>query len=151
MKLSKSKKIILLASSIIVLLLVALWFLRIKPAMGLYKVKKENFEAVITCKGEIQSEKAVLILLPDVFGDRRLELWDMQIKDLIPEGSIVKKGDYVALLDQGRIKQLKENNEVTLKRLIFNLGDEKIDSAVALVEMRNSLEQFAFDVNNVKI
>ena len=67
MKLSKSKKIILLSSSLIVLLLVALWFLRIKPALGLYKVKRENFEAVITCKGEIQSEKAVLIMLPDVF------------------------------------------------------------------------------------
>ena len=39
----------------------------------------------------------------------------MQIKDLVPEGSIVKKGDYVALLDQGRIKQLKENNEEALK------------------------------------
>jgi HlyD family secretion protein len=151
MKLSKSKKIILLSSSLIVLLLVALWFLRIKPALGLYKVKRENFEAVITCKGEIQSEKAVLILLPDVFGDRRLELWDMQIKDLMPEGSIVKKGDYVALLDQGRIKQLKENNEATLKRLIFNYNDEKIDSAVALVEMRNSIEQFVFDLKYKKI
>jgi len=151
MKLSKSKKIILLSSAFIVLLLVALWFLRIKPAMGIYKVKRENFEAVITCKGEIQSEKAVFILLPDVFGDRRLELWDMQIKDLIPEGSIVKKGEYVALLDQGRIKQLKENNEATLKRLIFNYNDEKIDSAVALVEMRNSIEQFVFDLKYKKI
>lgn len=151
MKLSKSKKIILLSSALVVLLLVALWFLRIKPAMGMYKVKRENFEAVITCKGEIQSEKAVLILLPDVFGDRRLELWDMQIKDLIPEGSIVKKGDYVALLDQGRIKQLKENNEATLKRLIFNYNDEKIDSSVTLVEMRNSIEQFGFDLKYKKI
>lgn len=151
MKLSRSKKVILLSSALIVLLLAALWFLRIKPAMEMYKVKRENFEAVITCKGEIQSEKAVFILLPDVFGDRRLELWDLQIKDLIPEGSIVKKGDYVALLDQGRIKQLKENNEATLKRLIFNYNDEKIDSAVELVEMRNSIEQFVFDLKYKKI
>jgi len=151
MKLSRSKKNILLSSALIVLLLVALWFLRIKPAMGIYKVKRENFEAIITCKGEIQSEKAVFILLPDVFGDRRLELWDMQIKDLIPEGSIVKKGDYVALLDQGRIKQLKENNEATLKRLIYNNSDEKIDSAVELVDMRNSIEQFVFDLKYKKI
>ncbi|MEI7420576.1 MAG: HlyD family efflux transporter periplasmic adaptor subunit [Prolixibacteraceae bacterium] len=151
MKLSKSKKIFLGSTALVVLLIVAVWFLRIKPSLGIYKVKKENFEAIITCKGEIQSEKAVFILLPDIFTDRKLELWEIQIKDLIPEGSIVKKGDYVALLDQGRIKQLKENNEELLKKIAFNYNDSKIDSAVDLVSMRNGLEQFAYDVNNLKI
>lgn len=151
MKLSKSKKIILASSAVFVLLIVALWFLRIKPSLGIYKVKKENFEAVISCKGEIQSEKAVFIIIPEIICDRKLELWEIQIKDLIPEGSIVKKGDYVALLDQGRIKQLKESNMETLKRLTFNYNDSKIDSAVDLVQFRNSLEQFVFDVDNLKI
>lgn len=151
MKLTKTKKIILGSSALFILLIVALWFFRIKPSLGIYKVKKENFEAVISCKGEIQSEKAVFITLPDIICDRKLELWEIQIKDLIPEGSIVKKGDYVALLDQGRIKQLKENNEEALKRLTFNYNDSKIDSAVDLVQLRNGLEQFAFDVDNLRI
>ena len=151
MRLSKSKKIILGSTVLVVLLLVAVWFLRIKPSLGIYKVKKENFEAIITCKGEIQSEKAVFILLPDILTDRKLELWEIQIKDLIPEGSIVKKGDYVALLDQGRIKQLKEANEELLKKIAFNYNDSKIDSAVDLVNMRNGLEQFVYDVNSLKI
>jgi multidrug efflux pump subunit AcrA (membrane-fusion protein) len=122
-----------------------------KQVSGIYRVKKENFEAIITCKGEIQSEKAVLINLPDIFGNRTLELWDMQIKDLIPEGSIVKKGDYVALLDQGRIKQLKENNGEALKRMLFNFSDSKIDSAVDLVALRNGIDQFSYDLTNRKI
>jgi multidrug efflux pump subunit AcrA (membrane-fusion protein) len=151
MTLSKSKKIIILSSGLFVLLLVAVWFLRIKPSLGIYTVKKENFEAIITCKGEIQSEKAVLITLPDILGDRKLEIWDIQIKDLIPEGSVVKKGDYVALLDQGRIKQLKENNGEAMKRLLFNLSDAKIDSAVDLVDFRNSIEQFVFDLKYKKV
>jgi len=151
MKLSKSKKIILGSAILVVLLSIAVWFLRIKPSLGIFKVKKENFEAVISCKGEIQSEKAVFINLPDIFYDRKLELWEIQIKDLIQEGSIVKKGDYVALLDQGRIKLLMENNAEALKRLTFNFNDAKIDSAVDLVQMRNDLEQFTFDVNNLKI
>lgn len=151
MRLTKSRKIILLSAAGLVLLMVAVWFLRIKPARNIYKVKKENFEAVVNCKGEIQSERAILITVPDVLGDRRLEIWDTQIKDLIPEGSIVKKGDYVALLDQGRIKQLKENNKVALEKLIFNYNDEKIDSAVDLVELRNSIEQFVFDLDYKRI
>jgi len=151
MKLSRTRKIILLSTLGILLLLIAAWLLRIKPTAGIYKVKKDNFEAIISCKGEIQSEKAVFISIPDVLGDRRLEIWDTQIKDMIPEGSIVKKGDYVALLDQGRIKQLKETNEEALKKLIFNYNDEKIDSAVDLVELRNGIEQFVFDLKYKKI
>ncbi len=151
MRLSKSKKTIVLSGSLVLLFVIVVWISRSKADKGIYKVKKDNFEAVISCKGEIQSEKAVLINIPDIFGDRTLELWDTQIKDLIPEGSIVKKGDYVALLDQGRIKQLKENNEERLKKMIFNLNDSKIDSAVDLVALRNSIDQFDYDLSNSRI
>ncbi len=151
MTLSKKQKIILISTSSLVLLLMLAGFFKAKPVSVIHTVKKEDFEAIIACKGEIQSEKAVFITIPDVFGDRTLELWETQIKDLIPEGSIVKKGDYVALLDQGRIKQLKESTEETLKKVLFNYNDEKIDSAVDLVALRNGLEQFVFDLELKRI
>ena len=91
MRLSKSKKIVLLAALLIVAILISVWFFKRKPVATIYKVKKDNFEAVITCKGEIQSEKSIFISIPDVLGDRKLEIWDTQIKDLVPEGSIVKR------------------------------------------------------------
>ena len=151
MRLSKSKKIVLLSAFLLVAILISVWIFKRKPVATIYKVKKDNFEAVITCKGEIQSEKSIFISIPDVLGDRKLEIWDTQIKDLVPEGSIVQKGDYVALLDQGRIKQLKETNEEALKKLIFNYNDEKIDSAVDLVNLRNAIDQFNYDVEDKKI
>lgn len=147
----KHKKLILIAASIFILSIVGVYFMGIKPASNVYKVKRDNFESLISCKGEIQSEKAVLINIPDIFGDRMLEIYDTQIKDLIPEGSIVKSGDYVALLDQGRIKQLKTNNEEAIKRLLFNISDAKIDSAVELGGLRDALEQFNFDLQYKKI
>ena len=145
------RKIILVGAGTLLLLIIALVLGGIKRPSNIYKVKRENFEAIITCKGEIQSEKAVLITIPDIFGDRNLEIYDSQIKDLIPEGSIVKKGDYVALLDQGRIKELKETNMEALKKVIFNFNDAKIDSAVDLVALRDGIDQFRFDVENKKV
>ncbi len=142
----KHKKLILVTTAILILTIAGVYFLGIKPASLVHKVKRDNFEALISCKGEIQSEKAVLINIPDIFGDRSLEIYDTTIKDLIPEGSIVKKGDYVALLDQGRIKQLKTNNEEAIKRIVFNISDAKIDSTVELVNLRDALEQFNFDL-----
>ena len=149
--LHKHKKLILIAFVTFILMMAGVYFVGIKPSSKVYKVKKENFEALISCKGEIQSEKAVLITIPDVFGDRTLEIYDTQIKDLIPEGSIVKKGDFVGLLDQGRIKQLKQNNEEALKKILFNINDAKIDSAVELVALRDGIEQFGFDLQYKKI
>lgn len=147
----KHKKLILIFSGVFVLILAGVYFVEINPSAKVYKVKKENFEALISCKGEIQSEKAVLITIPDVFGDRSLEIYDTQIKDLIPEGSIVKKGDFVGLLDQGRVKQLKQNNEEAMKKLLFNINDAKIDSAVDLVALRDGIEQFVFDLQYKKV
>ena len=149
--LHKHKKLILIAFVTFILMMAGVYFVGIKPSSKVYKVKNENFEALISCKGEIQSEKAVLITIPDVFGDRTLEIYDTQIKDLIPEGSIVKKGDFVGLLDQGRIKQLKQNNEEALKKILFNINDAKIDSAVELVALRDGIEQFGFDLQYKKI
>jgi len=151
MTLSKRNKIFLISATGLVLVVMLAGYFKAKPASLIHTVKKEDFESIISCKGEIQSEKAVFITVPDVIGDRTLEIYDTQIKDLIPEGSIVKKGDYVALLDQGRIKQLKENTEETLKRVLFNYNDEKIDTAVDLVALRNGLEQFVFDLELKKI
>lgn len=147
----KRKKIVLATAGILVLISTAVFFWGVDSLSNVYKVKRENFETTITCKGEIQSERAVLINIPDIFGDRTLELYDTQIKDLVPEGTIVKKGDYVALLDQGRIKQLIENNEAAVKKMIFNINDSKIDSAVDLVALRDAIDQFKFDLQYKKI
>ncbi len=144
------KRIILICAFAMVGIAFILWE-GLKTPANIFRVKRGNFEAIITCKGEIQSEKAVLITIPDIFGDRTLEIYDSKITDLIPEGSIVKKGDYVALLDQGRIKELKESNMEVLKKVIFNFNDAKIDSAVDLVSLRDGIEQFGFDLENKKL
>ena len=150
-KLFKRKKTIYIAVGGLVLFIAVVFFFGKKISSNVYKVKRENFEAIISCKGEIQSEKAVFITIPDIFGDRTLEIYETQIKDLIPEGSIVKKGDYVALLDQGRIKQLKQANEESLKKILFNYNDAKIDSAVDLVALRDGIEQFIFELKDKEI
>lgn len=147
----KRKIVVLASAGILVLITVAILLWRTDPFSKVYKVKRGVFESTISCKGEIQSEKAVLINIPDIFGDRTLELYETQIKDMVAEGTIVKKGEYVALLDQGRIKQLIEANDALVKKLIFNINDSKIDSAVDLVALRDAIEQFKFDLQYKKI
>ena len=145
----KSRLVILGSTLILVIAIVA--FLKLQRSSNIYVVKRDYFESVITCKGEMQSERAVLINFPDILGDRNLSIYQLQIKDLVPEGTIVKKGEYVALLDEGRIKQLTQQNTEALQKATAAFNDSKLDSAVTLSTSRDDLEQLEFDLKYKKI
>ena len=149
-KLTKKQKLVLITLSLILIIGLVI-FLKLQRSSNIYVVRKDNFESVITCKGEMQSERAVLINFPDILGDRNLSIYQLQIKDLVPEGTIVKKGDYVALLDEGRIKQLTQQNTEALEKGSAAFNDSKLDSAVSLSTSRDDLEQLEFDLKYKKI
>jgi len=135
----------------LILVVAAFAFFSLKRSSNIYEVRKDNFEAVVSCKGEIESEKSLLISFPDILSDRSLNIYQSQIKDLVPEGTVVKKGDYVALLDEGRIKQLAQQNAETLQKVSAAFNDSKLDSAVTLSSIRDDLEQLEFDLKYNKI
>jgi multidrug efflux pump subunit AcrA (membrane-fusion protein) len=126
-------------------------FYELEKPTNTYRVRKDRFEAFIGCKGEIQSEKAVLINYPEALADQRLGIYQAQIKDLVPEGTVVKRGDYVATLDQGRIKQMSESAADQMRRQNSDFNSAKLDSAITLSAMRDELEQLTFDLNYKKI
>jgi len=146
----KHHRLTLIALALILIVATIAYF-SLKRSSLIYEVKKDNFEAVVSCKGEIQSEKSLLISFPDILSDRTLSIYQSQIKDLVPEGTIVKKGDYVALLDEGRIKQLAQQNAETLQKVSATFNDSKLDSAVTLSSIRDDMEQLEFDLKYKKI
>jgi HlyD family secretion protein len=150
-KFSSKKHRLILLSFVIILIIAGMFYSKSIGTSNVYVIKKDNFEATISCKGEIQSEKAVLISFPDILSDRTLNIYQSQIKDLVPEGTVVKKGDYVALLDQTRIKQLMQQNAENLQKLSAAFNDSKLDSAVTLSTNRDELEQLEFDLRYKKI
>jgi len=146
----KHHRLALIALAMI-LIVAAIAYFSLKRSSNIYEVKRDNFEAVVSCKGEIQSEKSLLISFPDILSDRTLSIYQSQIKDLVPEGTVVKKGDYVALLDEGRIKQLAQQNAENLQKVSASFNDSKLDSAVTLSSNRDELEQLEFDLKYNKI
>lgn len=146
----KKQRLILISVAAILIALIIIYY-STRGASNIYVIKKENFEATVSCKGEIQSEKAVLINFPELLSERNLNIYQSQIKDLVPEGTVVKKGDYVALLDQTRIKQLSQQNVENLQKLSATFNDSKLDSAVTLSANRDELEQLEFDLRYKKI
>ncbi|MDP2113905.1 MAG: hypothetical protein Q8K69_07585, partial [Bacteroidota bacterium] len=115
----KKKKYLIIASLIVVLIVAAAFFMvQIKPESGkTFKVKKGNLETVINCKGEVKGEKYTEINLPDEICDRELRVYQLKIVDLILEGKVVKKGDYIAKIDESQLATQMRNQMQELEKL----------------------------------
>ncbi len=149
------KNLYILAVAIVVVVLVslavALGTFSTKKADKYYEVKKGPFEAVLSCKGEINGLMATEIKAPPVLGDHDLRLWSMKILDLAPDGKTVKKGDFLLQLDESQVisgmREEQQNNE----KYLADLNNAKIDSAVRLTQMREEIKNAMLDLEYNKI
>ena len=64
------------------------------------KVQKGQFEISVISAGELLAEKSVDIKGPEIAMGRDIRFFNIKIQDLIPEGTLVKEGDYIATLDR---------------------------------------------------
>jgi len=116
-----------------------------------YEVKKGKFEAVLTCKGEINGLVATEIRAPKILGDRDLQLWQMKIIDLTQDGKNVKKGDFIIQLDVSQVMSGMREEQQNLEKEMADLNNAKIDSTVTLTNMREEIKNAMLDLEYNKI
>ncbi len=142
----KQKKWILIATVAAVVLLAAWLIRRSQVQQEVYVVRRTTFEKMIEAKGEILGKNAINITLSDIFKDPDIQVWEYKIKDLAPEGTIVKKGDWVASLDQLTINQRIQNNRDEMDVRSAQVNDARIDSALELSAARQQIADLEFDL-----
>src|SRR3972149_10648698 len=96
------KKYIIIFSIIIVLIAVIIIFSKGKSedeqAKIVVNVEKGPFEVNVITTGELQAENSVKIMAP-AFELREIRVRQISIAKMVPEGTIVDSGDFVASLD----------------------------------------------------
>jgi HlyD family secretion protein len=121
------------------------------------EVTSGDFLVVVTTTGELQAENSEKIQAPS--GLRVIGIWNVKITDLIPEGSVVDSGEYVATLDRTeattRLKSVeseldKYQSQFTKTRLDTTMDlraarDELINLRYAMEEKQITLEQSKFE------
>jgi HlyD family secretion protein len=123
------------------------------------KVTKGDFEILVTTTGELQAENSKQITAPQELRSRNLRFGQIKIQDLIPEGTVVDSGEYVAQIDRSdadnRLKDMldeleKSESELLRTRLdttiqLRNLRDELINLEFNMEEMKITLEQSKYE------
>lgn len=148
----KNKKYLIVSGAIVILAVAAFLALKIKPGSGkTFKVKRGDLETVISCKGEVRGEKYTEINLPDEVCDEELRIYQLKIVDLILEGKAVKKGDYIAKLDESQIMTMMQARLQEKEKFDADLRNAVLDSAVNLSNRRQAIVNAKLDLEYQKI
>ena len=110
------------------------------------KVQKGKFEISIISAGELLAEKSVDIKGPEIAMGRDIRFFNIKIQDLIPEGTVVKEGDYIATLDRTDLNNSLKDAQDLLTTRQTNLDMKLLDSAVVLNDLRDGIKNQRFIV-----
>lgn len=115
------------------------------------EAKKGQFEIVVSTTGELQAENSKDITGPDFTQNRRIRAADIKITDLVPEGTQVKAGDYIATLDRTSFENTLKDEQERLTTQEANLEVKMLDTAVTLSDLRDNIKNLRFSVEEAGI
>jgi multidrug efflux pump subunit AcrA (membrane-fusion protein) len=147
----KHKKWILI--SLGVLIFFALWyFLRSEPVLVetiKVPVQRGDFQISVYTSGELEAKNSENIQGPS--GLRTVGLWNVQIAELIPEGTVVNAGDWVATLDRTEASNRLKDVETELEKLQTLHTQTMLDTTMELRNARNDLINLEFSYEEAQI
>jgi len=112
-------------------------------------VKRGDFQIDIVTTGELEAKNFVKVQGPS--GLRAARLWNVKIEDMVPEGTVVKKGQYIARLDRSELSDRLKNEESDFQQSQSQYTQTKIDTALTLRSARDDLKNLEFAVEERKI
>lgn len=146
------KKYLILGVTVAVIGIAVYLFFQLKPGNEKsQKIRKGNLEVVVNCKGEVKGEKYTEINLPAIICDEELHIYQFKIADAISEGKVVKKGDYIARLDDSQIVTNMQNLMQEKEKMDADLRNVVLDSTVTLSQRREDINNAKLDLEYLKI
>ncbi|MEE9350522.1 MAG: RND transporter, partial [Flavobacteriaceae bacterium] len=108
------------------------------------KVKKGDFISEVITSGEAQSTSLTKINGPSNL--RKFRLRDIKIQDLVAEGTVVKKGDYVGRLDPSGVNEQILDARLNLEAAESKFTQQQLDTTLSLKQERTSLKDMLFNI-----
>lgn len=98
---------------------------------------KGQFLVTVTTTGELQAKSSINIMGSE--NARAANIWQMKLTNIIPEGTVVKKGEFVAELDKSEITNRLKESQLSLQKLEAQFTQTKLDSTLTLSQARDEL------------
>jgi HlyD family secretion protein len=106
---------------------------------------------VVTTTGELQAEVSTDIKGPEGLASRNMRFGGIKISDLVPEGTEVKAGDYVATLDRSSVDNSLKDELDRLESYETDLLKKQLDTTISLGNLRDELLNLKFNMEEAEI
>ncbi|MFC1543415.1 RND transporter, partial [Candidatus Neomarinimicrobiota bacterium] len=115
----------------------------VNPNRGMFRV-------TVTTTGELRALRNTPIYGPQMARQSR-GMSGLTIQKLVPEGTLVEEGDFVAELDKMTIQEQINSLQLTLEQYENNIEQVRLDCTMTLANARNDLINLAFNAEEAKL
>ncbi len=112
-------------------------------------VKKGKFIVSVNSSGELFAKNSVDILGPQGFNS--VGVWEVKISTIIPEGTQVKEGDFVASLDGSELVAKLKDRQTELDKANLQYAQAQIDTTLELRQARDELVNLKYAQEEKKL
>lgn len=107
-----------------------------------------KFDITIEVAGTLEAENSIEIKGPDIANNRNIRAQSLTISDMVTEGTVVKKGDYVAMFDRTEFQNTLTSYQENLESLLLTHENLLLDSAVRLSGLRDDIVNQRHTIEN---
>jgi HlyD family secretion protein len=147
------RKPLLIAAGIAIVLIAAFFVIGGNKAGEstdiLTTVKKGPFKVEIETTGELEAKNSVKILGPSAL--REFRIWEVTIQAIVDEGTVIKKGDWVATLDRSEFQNRFNEKQIELEKANSKFVQIQLDTTLQLRQSRDELINLQYAVDEKDI
>lgn len=147
------KKSLIIGAAAIVVVMMAVWYFfgrdKNSDSGVVVAAKQGDFSINVTTTGELLAKKSQDINGPA--GLREIRIWQVQISDIIPEGTLVDSGQYVASLDKTEITNRIKDLETELEKLQSQYTKTRLDTSLVMRNAREELVNLKYGLEEKQI
>lgn len=115
------------------------------------EVQYGRFEIAVMITGELQAIRETEIKAPSSLRNRYLRIHRVKIQDLIPEGTVVDSGDWVATLDRSEADNSLKDMMDRLEQEESEYLRTRLDTTMQLRQLRDDLINLEFVMEEAEI
>jgi RND family efflux transporter MFP subunit len=113
------------------------------------QVVRGDFVVTVTTAGELRAKNFVQITAPP--NAERAGAWQMKIAKIVPEGTIVKTGDFVAELDRSQLANQMNNVNLSMAKSTAVFEQARLDTTLNLSKAREDLRNMEVALEEKRI
>jgi multidrug efflux pump subunit AcrA (membrane-fusion protein) len=147
------RKKVFISAGIIVAILLLVIFLGgnkdEKEVNIIVPVSSGPFKIEVNTSGELRAENSTKIIGPQ--GLRGIYIWNVKISDIVPEGTLVDSGDYVAALDKTEASEKLKDADLELESAQNRFINTQLDTTLELRGLRDNLVNLKYALEEAEI